>query len=76
LTFFVDANVVAYSRLPSPYRAACLEILARGEADERTSTAALEEVLHLELSGRAGDRSSLLSTPESPRSRQGTGTGP
>lgn len=57
MTFLVDANVIVYSAVPSKYREACLEILdaiARGEADGRLSTAILEEVWHLELSGRAG----------------------
>lgn len=58
MTFFVDANVIVYSWVPSEYREPCLEVLeaiARGTADGRTSTAALEEVWHVELSGRAGD---------------------
>lgn len=56
MTFFVDANVIVYSSVhDSPYRERCLEVLAaigRGEADGRTSTSVLEEVWHLELSGR------------------------
>lgn len=56
MTFFVDANVIVYSSMrDSPHRAACVEIIraiARGDAAGRTSTAALEEVWHLELSGR------------------------
>jgi len=58
LKFLVDANVIVYSAVPSPQREPCLELLAaiaRGDADGRTSTAVLEEVWHLELSGRAGD---------------------
>lgn len=57
MTFFVDANVLIYSAVDSPFRAPCLTLLeavARGQADGRTSTAVLEEVWHLELSGRAG----------------------
>ena len=57
MTFLVDANVIMYAAVPSRHRDACLEILeaiARGEADGRLSTAILEEVWHLELSGRAG----------------------
>jgi predicted nucleic acid-binding protein len=57
VTFFVDANVVVYSAVPSPHREACLEILGavgRGDADGRMSTAALEEVWYIERSGRAG----------------------
>lgn len=62
MTFFVDANVIVYSAVPSGYREHCLELLAaiaRGNADGRTSTAVLEEVWHLELSGRAGDLDGL-----------------
>lgn len=57
MTFLVDANVVIYSAVPSKYREACLEILeaiAAGEADGRLSTAIIEEIWHIELSGRAG----------------------
>jgi predicted nucleic acid-binding protein len=62
LSFFVDANVLIYSAVDSEYREPCLEILeavARGNADGRVSTAALEEAWYLELSGRAGDLSGL-----------------
>jgi uncharacterized protein len=63
LTFFVDANVVVYSGVrDSPYREPCLEIMAaitRGEVDGRTSTAALEEVWHLELSDRVRELDGL-----------------
>lgn len=62
MTFFVDANVIAYAATPSPYREPCLAVLqavARGDADGRTSTAALEEVWWIELSGRAGDLTGL-----------------
>jgi predicted nucleic acid-binding protein len=57
VTFFVDANVVVYSAVPSEYRDGCLQVLeaiARGEVGGRTSTAALEEVWYIERSGRAG----------------------
>jgi predicted nucleic acid-binding protein len=57
VTFFLDANVLIYSAVPSAFRDPCLEILnavALGETPGRTSTAALEEVWHVELSGRAG----------------------
>ncbi len=57
MRFFVDANIAIYTRLPSEYREPCLRILAAvaaGEADGTTSTAAMEEVWHFELSGRAG----------------------
>jgi len=59
---FVDANVIVYSRLASDRRDACIEILdaiARGRVDGRTSTAVLEEVWHLELTGKAGSISGL-----------------
>jgi predicted nucleic acid-binding protein len=58
LTFFVDANVVIYSAVPSQYREPCLEILdaiSRGAAEGKTSTAVLEEVWFVERSGRAGN---------------------
>jgi len=58
LTFFVDANVVLYAAVDGPYRDPCLQTLeavAAGEADGRTSTAVLEEVWHIERSGRIGD---------------------
>jgi predicted nucleic acid-binding protein len=57
VTFLVDANIAIYAAVASPYRAACLEILeaiARGRVDGKMSTAVLEEVWHIELSGRAG----------------------
>jgi len=60
--FFVDANVVVYSAVNCPYQQACLEILravAGGKAEGHTSTAALEEVWHLELSGKAGQVTGL-----------------
>lgn len=62
MRFFVDANVVVYSAVPSPYREVCLSILravASGEAEGSMSTAGLEEVWHLELSGSAGDLTGL-----------------
>jgi len=60
--FFVDANVVLYSAVPCPYQTPCLDILraiAAGSAEGYMSTAALEEVWHLELSGKAGSVSGL-----------------
>lgn len=56
MTFFIDANVIVYGATSSEYRAPCLAIIeavAGGEADGRTSAAVLEEVWHLELSGKA-----------------------
>ncbi len=72
MSFFVDANVFIYGAVPCEYRAPCLEVLgaiARGEVDGRTSCAVLEEVWHVERSGRAGrldglaQRSYTLMTP-------------
>ena len=57
MTFLIDANVIVYAAVPSKYRDACLEILeavAEGKADGRVSTAIIEEVWHIEMSGRAG----------------------
>ncbi len=58
-TLFVDTNVLIYSRSSplSEYRDPCLEILAaigHDEADAQISTAVLEELWHLELTGRLG----------------------
>ncbi|MGA9875668.1 MAG: type II toxin-antitoxin system VapC family toxin [Solirubrobacteraceae bacterium] len=58
MTFFVDANISIYTWLPTAYREPCLEILAAiaaGDAAGCTSTAAIEEVWHFELSERALD---------------------
>ncbi len=72
MTFLIDANVIVYAAVPSRYRQACLGILeavADGRAEGRVSTAILEEVWHIELSGRAGvidglaRRAYLLFTP-------------
>ncbi|HXM55111.1 MAG TPA: type II toxin-antitoxin system VapC family toxin [Candidatus Dormibacteraeota bacterium] len=57
MKFFVDANVVVYSAVGGPYQRACADILlavGSGVAEGYTSTAAMEEVWHLELSGKAG----------------------
>jgi predicted nucleic acid-binding protein len=57
VSFFVDANVVVYAATDCEYRAPCLDVLsavASGAVEGRTSTAVLEEVWHLELSGKAG----------------------
>jgi len=62
VTFFLDANVFVYAATPSDYREPCMEILAavaHGAVDGRTSTAVVEEVWHLELSGRVGDLDGL-----------------
>lgn len=72
MSFLVDANVVVYAAVDSEYRAPCLEILeavARRTAGGVISTAVLEEVWHVELSGQAGSlgglagRSYALFTP-------------
>ncbi len=58
MTFFVDANVIIYSAVSSEYQDPCLEILeaiAQGTVAGRTSTAVLEEVWYVELSGKAGN---------------------
>jgi predicted nucleic acid-binding protein len=60
--FFVDANVIIYSAVEGPYRASCLEVLAaiaERQSDGRTSTAVVEEIWHVELTGRAGDLAGL-----------------
>jgi predicted nucleic acid-binding protein len=60
--FFVDANIVIYSAVPCQQRDACLEVLtaiANGHAAGRTSTAVLEEVWYIELSGKAGNLNGL-----------------
>jgi predicted nucleic acid-binding protein len=57
LTFFVDANVLVYAAVPGERREACIGLLAAiatGSAAGRTSAAVLEEVWHIELSGRIG----------------------
>lgn len=61
MTAFIDANVLVYSATEGPLRGACVSLLraaARG-SDLRTSTAVLEEVWHLERSGRLGDLGGL-----------------
>lgn len=57
MTFFVDTNVLIYSAVKSEYQAGCQQVLeaVAGGAAGRTSTAVLEEVWHIELSGKAGD---------------------
>lgn len=55
MAFFVDANVIVYAASEGRYRESCAELLrsiTEGQADGRTSTAVLEEVWHVELSGR------------------------
>jgi predicted nucleic acid-binding protein len=60
--FFVDANIIVYSAIQCPHQTACLDILrsiAAGAGEGYTSTAALEEVWHLEVSGKAGSLDGL-----------------
>lgn len=55
--FFVDTNVIVYAATDGPYRSAALAILAaiaEGRATGRTSTSVIEEVWHIEMSGRVG----------------------
>ena len=62
MAFFVDANVIVYAATAGPYHEPCVEILraiSEGAAAGRTSTAVIEEVWHVELSGKAGDISGL-----------------
>ena len=64
MTFFVDTNMVVYSAGDGERRQPCIEMLraiGSGQADGRTSTSVIEEVWHLELSGRAGPLSGLTS---------------
>jgi predicted nucleic acid-binding protein len=54
---FVDTNVIVYAATAGPYREACLtflEAVTEGRVEGRTSTAVIEEVWHLEMSGRLG----------------------
>ena len=62
MTFFVDANIVVYGAGAGPVGDVCRKVLraiSDGEADGVTSTAVLEEVWHVELSGKAGDVAGL-----------------
>src|SRR5438270_12283273 len=56
MTFLIDTNVVVYAASSSPFRDACAEIIKAvvdDRVDGRISTAILEEIWHLELTGRA-----------------------
>jgi predicted nucleic acid-binding protein len=62
VTFFVDANIIIYSAVPSEQRDGSMRIIeavGRGDIEGRTSTAALEEVWHAESTRRAGDINGL-----------------
>lgn len=55
MTFLIDTNVLVYTVVPSRYESACAEILdavVARRASGRVSTAILEELWHLELTGR------------------------
>jgi uncharacterized protein len=59
--FFVDSNILVYSARPCPHQKACagiVEAVAAG-ADGCLSTAVLEEVWHIETSGKAGPLTGL-----------------
>jgi predicted nucleic acid-binding protein len=62
VAFFVDTNVIVYAATDGPYRSVAVAILtaiAEGRASGRTSTSVIEEVWHIELSGRVGSVSGL-----------------
>jgi predicted nucleic acid-binding protein len=62
MPFFVDANVIVYTAGAGRYGDACRDVLraiSEGNAEGVTSTAAIEEVWHIELSGKTGDVSGL-----------------
>ena len=70
--FLIDANVLVYAAGSGPHAEACLRVLgavAEGAAEGRCSPVVLQEVWHLELSGRvagldgATDRAYRLLTP-------------
>ena len=56
MTFFLDANVLLYAAVECEQRDACAEILrvVAAGAEGRTSVTVLEEVWHIERSGRLG----------------------
>jgi predicted nucleic acid-binding protein len=56
VTFFVDANVLLYAAADCEQQEPCAEVLRAivAGADGRTSAAVLEEVWHIERSGRLG----------------------
>lgn len=62
MTFFVDANVPVYAAAGHPrYGQACTDLIAGIARRDlgRTSVAVIAEILHLELSGRAGASAGL-----------------
>lgn len=57
MPFFVDTDVIVYAATEGPYRTAAIDVLeaiSEGRAHGLTSTAVIEEVWHIELSGRVG----------------------
>ena len=55
MSVLVDANILVYALTEGPYREPCISVLdaiAAGSLEASTSVAVLEEVWHLELSGR------------------------
>ena len=71
MTFFIDTNVIIYAATESQYREPCIEVLeaAVSVGAGRTSTAVLEELWHIERSGRVAgldgiaDRAYRMLTP-------------
>jgi predicted nucleic acid-binding protein len=61
VTFLVDANVLLYAAVECEQHDACAEVLRSivAGADGRTSVAVLEEVWHIERSGRLGTLAGL-----------------
>lgn len=60
--FFVDTNIIVYANAAGTYRESCrqvVEAVALGNADGRTSVSVIEELFHLELSGRLGPSDGL-----------------
>lgn len=63
MTFFVDANPMIYAAGNGPAAESCLRVLeaiAAGEADGRTSAAALEEAWHVSLRDHQGRLDGLV----------------
>ena len=56
MTFFIDANVLLYAAVDCEQHDACAEVLSAvlAGAHGRTSVTVLEEVWHIERSGRLG----------------------
>lgn len=60
--FFVDTNVIVYANASGKYQESCrrvIESVALGRGDGRTSVSVIEELFHLELSGRLGQAGGL-----------------